>query len=233
MVAVSADPLQISDVTVILPVEEPVATAAVYTALLGPSDDGRSWAAGNGSIVLVDDGQLGPWAAFEVADADVAAALLARRGLPLAATAGHAVRAETVPAVGITANAGARPGAPMLDHIVFTTDTVDAAVALFAGRLGMDLRLARSFGDLTQVFLRTSSVVVEVLAGGDRAHPGVQLWGLAWRCGDLDAEHARLTAAGLSLSEVREGRKPGTRVATVREPALGTPTILLEQRPPQ
>ncbi|WP_454166130.1 hypothetical protein [Gordonia iterans] len=111
---------------------------------------------------------------------------------------------------------------------MFTAPSVDAAVALFAGRLGLDLRLERAFGGLTQMFFRTRSVIVEVLAGGEGA-PEFALWGLAWRCADLDAEHARLTGLGLTLSEVRAGRKPGTRVATVREPSLGTPTILIEQ----
>ena len=36
-------------------------------------------------------------------------------------------------------------------------------------------------------------------------------------------------AEGLDVSEVRPGRKPGTRVATVRERTLGTPTLLIEQ----
>ena len=39
----------------------------------------------------------------------------------------------------------------------------------------------------------------------------------------------RLVAGGVEVSEVRTGRKPGTRVATVRDRALGTPTLLIEQ----
>ncbi len=42
---------------------------------------------------------------------------------------------------------------------------------------------------------------------------------------------ARLRAAGVSLSELRKGRKPGTRVATVKSHCLGLPTLLLEPAP--
>ena len=43
-----------------------------------------------------------------------------------------------------------------------------------------------------------------------RAHDN--LWGLSWRVADIDATRARLLAAGVDVSEVRAGRKPGTRV---------------------
>ena len=36
-------------------------------------------------------------------------------------------------------------------------------------------------------------------------------------------------AAGLDVSEVRAGRKPGTRVLTLRDGTCGVPTLLLER----
>ncbi|MFC0315549.1 VOC family protein [Gordonia phosphorivorans] len=227
----AADPLRLSDVAVTVVVDDPAAAAAVYEILVGPVDPATGvWAAGNGSIAAAPAANSGPWAAFEAADVPAAAALLGRRGLPLVGE-GSVRRAEGVAAVGITNAAGARSGAALLDHVVYTAPSVDAAIALFAGRVGMDLRLVRQFGEVAQVFFRTASVVVEVLAGGETGGADFGLWGLAWRCPDLDREHARLSREGLALSEIRVGRKPGTRVATVREPALGTPTILLEQTP--
>lgn len=53
--------------------------------------------------------------------------------------------------------------------------------------------------------------------------------GLAWRSADIEATRERLVAGGVEVSEVRTGRKPGTRVATVRDRALGTPTLIIEQ----
>jgi hypothetical protein len=46
---------------------------------------------------------------------------------------------------------------------------------------------------------------------------------------DAEAARARLLAAGLDVSEVRAGRKPGTRVLTLRGGTCGVPTLLLER----
>jgi hypothetical protein len=50
-----------------------------------------------------------------------------------------------------------------------------------------------------------------------------QLLGLGWRVADIDA------TAGLDVSEVRAGRKPGTRVMTVRDGTCGVRTLMLER----
>ena len=55
-----------------------------------------------------------------------------------------------------------------------------------------------------------------------------RLWGLSWRVTDIDATRARLMAAGIDVSEVRTGRKPGTRVMTVRSGTCGVPTLLVQ-----
>jgi hypothetical protein len=63
----------------------------------------------------------------------------------------------------------------------------------------------------------------------DRARD--RLWGMSWRVADIDATRARLVAAGVSVSEVRNGRKPGTKVLTVRNSTCGIPTLLVERTP--
>ncbi|WP_024332693.1 VOC family protein [Gordonia hirsuta] len=238
----SPDPLSLTDVAITV-AAAPAASAELYTALLGAPVGPGHWAASNASVTVRGDDEPA-WAAFQVADLPGAAALLARRGRDVSGPdhAG-ARRLVSEPALGIVADAGASAGAPALDHVVFTAASVDAAVALFAGCLELNLRLIREFGELSQLFFRSGSTVVEVLAGqrgaavdtggsgDDQDRRTVGLWGVAWRCADLDSEHRRLTQAGLELSEIRTGRKPGTRVATIREHALGTPTILLEQAP--
>lgn len=231
MGAMVPDPLSLSEIALYVPSVEPVAAAAAYTVLLGPPATGSvCWAAGNGSVTIQEaDDPVPPWTAFRAADPVAAGNLLARRGRSVDEATR---RLASVAAIGITAETGARAGAPELDHVVFTAPSVDAAVALFGGCLGLDFRLVREFGPVTQVFFRTRSLVVEVLVGRDDPVPAeVALWGVAWRCADLDAEHARLGQAGLELSEIRPGRKPRTRVVTVREKSLGTPTLLIEQHP--
>jgi len=131
---------------------------------------------------------------------------------------------------------GATDVAPIegLDHVVITTEDSDRAAALYGARLGLDLALDRSHQDWGQLmFFRCGDLIVEVVrrpvAGGDSDHD--RLWGLSWRVADIDATRARLIAAGLDVSDVRNGRKPGTKVMTVRSGTCGIQTVLLERSP--
>jgi catechol 2,3-dioxygenase-like lactoylglutathione lyase family enzyme len=136
--------------------------------------------------------------------------------------------------------AGARPrsaatsASPVLglDHVVVSTEDPERAAALYGARLGLDMALDRSHQDWGQLmFFRCGDLIVEVVkrpvAGSDQTRD--KLWGLSWRVADIDATRARLLADGIDVSEVRKGRKPGTRVASVRNGACGIHTLLLER----
>ena len=119
-----------------------------------------------------------------------------------------------------------------LDHVVVSTEDPERAAALYGARLGLDMALDRSHQDWGQLmFFRCGDLIVEVvkrpLAGGDQTHD--KLWGLSWRVADIDATRARLVANGQDVSEVRIGRKPGTRVMSVRSGTCGIHTLLLER----
>ena len=119
-----------------------------------------------------------------------------------------------------------------LDHVVVSTEDSERAAALYGARLGLDMALDRSHQDWGQLmFFRCGDLIVEVVrrpvAGADLAHD--KLWGLSWRVADIDATRARLLADGIEVSEVRTGRKPGTRVMTVRSGTCGVQTLLLER----
>ena len=120
-----------------------------------------------------------------------------------------------------------------LDHVVIATADPERAAALYGARLGLDMALDRSHPDWGRLmFFRCGDLIVEVVqrpndATVDRAHD--RLWGLSWRVADIDATRARLLAAGIDVSEVRAGRKPGTRVMSVRNGTCGIHTLLLER----
>jgi catechol 2,3-dioxygenase-like lactoylglutathione lyase family enzyme len=118
-----------------------------------------------------------------------------------------------------------------MDHVVVSTPDPERAAALYGARLGLDMALDRSHPDWGRLmFFRCGDLVVEVSHRPGKPASGTQdkLRGICWRVADIDATHARLTAAGVDVSEVRTGRKPGTRVMTVRNGTCGVPTLLVQ-----
>jgi catechol 2,3-dioxygenase-like lactoylglutathione lyase family enzyme len=130
-----------------------------------------------------------------------------------------------------------------LDHAVVQSPEPEATRALYGDALGLRLALDREFPQwgARLLFFRVGGVTVEVAArladADDDAAPtpefaveGEQdrLWGLSYRVGNADAARARLADAGFDVSEVRTGRRPGTRVFSVRDGSLGIPTLMLE-----
>ena len=118
-----------------------------------------------------------------------------------------------------------------LDHVVIRTPNPDRAVALYAARLGLDFRLDRTSTEWGSrlLFFRCGDAVVEI--GADLKTPVSdapdRLSGLAWRVRDPDAARARVAGAGFDVSEVRQGRKPGTRVFTIRSGVVGAPSLII------
>ncbi len=228
-VSISTDPLSSSDVVLGIPVADMAASSDAYRILLGESAGPGVWVFGNGRVELSpEDAETA--VDFAVADLHESVRLLGRRGLAAVLRDESSYELEGVEPVGVTSRRGCGDG-PRVDHVVMYHHDVDAAVALYAGRLGMDLRLDRQIAEgVAQLFFRTSSVIVEVVAGASMAERH-RFGGVAWRVDDIEAEHKRLLGAGLDVSEVRVGRKPGTRVCTLRDRAFGTPTLLIEQLP--
>ncbi|KWV57957.1 glyoxalase [Bradyrhizobium macuxiense] len=121
-----------------------------------------------------------------------------------------------------------------MDHVVVSTADPERAAALFGARLGLDMALDRSHPDWGRLmFFRCGDLIVEVTHKPGKAEPDApdRLRGICWRVADIDATHARLVAAGVDVSEVRNGRKPGTKVMTVRSGTCGVPTLLVQPSP--
>jgi catechol 2,3-dioxygenase-like lactoylglutathione lyase family enzyme len=119
-----------------------------------------------------------------------------------------------------------------MDHVVVATGDPERAAALYGARLGLDMALDRSHPDWGRLmFFRCGDLIVEVTHRPGKAADASQdkLQGICWRVADIDATRARLSAAGVDVSEVRTGRKPGTRVMTVRNGTCGIPTLLVQR----
>ena len=126
------------------------------------------------------------------------------------------------------------PAVQAIDHLVVRTPDPDRAVALWRDRMGLRLAFDQTFPSrgLRLLFFRSGGVTFEFAASHppaeDRGGPDL-LWGVSYRVVDLDAHRARLLTAGLDVSAVRAGHKPGTRVVTVRSGTCSIPTLLLEE----
>lgn len=121
-----------------------------------------------------------------------------------------------------------------LDSLVLSTPNPDRAAALYGARLDLDMALDRTVPamDTRFLFFRCGTdLIVEII---HRLKSGVgqgpdQIWGLSWRTPDIAAAKERLRGAGLEVSDIKDGRKPGSRVATVKTGTFGVPTLLIQQ----
>jgi catechol 2,3-dioxygenase-like lactoylglutathione lyase family enzyme len=233
------------------------AAAQAYELLLGwrAARDGNGAALfqlGNVRVVLQarDGGSEGLSSlTFAVDDLDKARRLLAQRALP-AAEADGALQIERKAthrvSIALCRKTSASAPSPLaqseeaaavsgLDHVVIRSPNPERAVALYAGRLGLSLRLDRSepAWGARLIFFRCGDTIIEVahnLKAGVSDGPD-QLWGLSWRVPAIADAHARLKDAGVTVSDIRTGRRPGTQVFTVKSHTAGVPTLLIGTQP--
>jgi catechol 2,3-dioxygenase-like lactoylglutathione lyase family enzyme len=213
--------------------------------VIAPEGEGP---AGDRVRARLDAAGEGQWLiAFHADDFDADAKLCERRGLAVSERTERAVRFDPATTGGVqVALMNFPPIAPTakghvagLDHVVVRTANVDRAVANFGGRLGLDLRLDRANAawGARQLFFKAGEAIVEF--GASLKHPASpesfgapdSFGGLAWRVTDADAAQAAIAAAGFDVSEVRTGRKPGTKTFTVRDAPGGVPSIMIQQSP--
>jgi len=206
------------------------------------------------TLVDGDDGFAG--LAFEVANADEARRACERRALkPTAPVAfaeaglglreGHRVDLDVAATFGVPLSlveyaptppphAAARADGAVtgLDHLVIRTTHPNRAAALYGARLGLDMRLDRTEPKWGArfMFFRCGDLIVEVVhnLNEEPSDAPDKFWGLSWRVANAEAANARLKQSGFDVSEIRPGRKPGTRVFTVRDNTLGVPTLMIE-----
>ena len=221
-----------------------------YETLLGRQAENGRLRVGNVGLAIEDHASTAQLSSmvFATASLDKAARLLERRAMPgertgdrlvLSTAATHGVpialvERRAVPAASPLLKSSEAASIAALDHVVVRTPNPERAIALYAGRLGLDLRLDRgnpAWGSRL-LFFRCGDLVVEIahdLNKGVSDAPD-QLWGLSWRTPDVAKANDRLKKAGVEVSEPRDGRRPGTQVFTVLSHTANVPTIVIGGR---
>lgn len=120
-----------------------------------------------------------------------------------------------------------------LDHLVIDTPNVERAAATYGARMGLRLALERSSPEwkVHFLFFRVGSTTFEVVhrLGVDHNTDDLdQPFGFSWATKDLERTRERLASSGRNVSEIRVGRRPGSRVFTLRDRTCGIPTIFIE-----
>jgi catechol 2,3-dioxygenase-like lactoylglutathione lyase family enzyme len=218
-----------------------------YETLTGRRAEAGRLQLGNVGVVFEDHASTAHLArlVFATASLDKAAHLLERRAVPAERTGGRldlASDATHGTPIGLVERSGAPPSSPLgraseaaaiaaLDHVVVRTPNPERAIALYAGRLGLDLRLDRSnpAWGARLLFFRCGDLVVEIahdLKKGVSDAPD-ELWGLSWRTPDIARAHERLKKAGVEVTEPRDGRRPGSQVFTVKSHTANVPTLVI------
>lgn len=164
------------------------------------------------ALGLLDDGAMS--AAEQIGSRDA-------RGLELEIQRERRVDPTATTSAGITA----------VDHLVLQTGDADACIRLF-GEEGLGLRLALDqsvpeWGG-RMLFFRCGKMTLEVIHKLEEPAEHDFFWGITYLCENLESSLLYLDKVGVDHSPARTGRKPGSRVATVKSHTLGLPTLLIE-----
>ena len=77
------------------------------------------------------------------------------------------------------------------------------------------------------LFFRAGKLTLEVIERSEEPPAEDFFWGITYLVEDLGKTLEALDSRGVAHSGDRLGRKPGTRVATVKSHTLGIPTLLI------
>ena len=117
-----------------------------------------------------------------------------------------------------------------LDHVVINTNDPDGLISLYRDTYGIRLALDQTVEKWggRMLFFRLNHTTLEVIGKEDSKEPQDSLWGLAWVVKDIKVIYDRLISEGVEVTEVKEGRKPNTLVATVKSHTCNIPTLLIQ-----
>ena len=117
-----------------------------------------------------------------------------------------------------------------LDHVVINTNDPEGLISLYRDTYGIRLALDQTVEKWggRMLFFRLNHTTLEIIGKEDGKEPQDSLWGLAWVVKDIKVTYDRLISEGVEVTEVKEGRKPNTLVATVKSHTCNIPTLLIQ-----
>jgi len=117
-----------------------------------------------------------------------------------------------------------------LDHVVINTNDPEGLISLYRDTYGIRLALDQTVEKWggRMLFFRLNHTTLEIIGKEDGKEPQDSLWGLAWVVKDIKITYNRLISEGVEVTEVKEGRKPNTLVATVKSHTCNIPTLLIQ-----
>ena len=117
-----------------------------------------------------------------------------------------------------------------MDHVVLNSNDPDGLIDLYKKKYGIKLALdqfVEKWGG-RMLFFRTNHTTIEAIGIKKDGSPEDSLWGLAWTTKNIKKTHKRLLDAGINITDIKDGRKPNTLVATIKSHCSNVPTLLIE-----
>ena len=117
-----------------------------------------------------------------------------------------------------------------LDHVVITTNDADGFIEIY--RDIFDIRLALDkvieHWNTRMLFFRLNETTIEVVAKEHNNKNPDELWGLAWEVESIAKTRKRLINEGVKITEIKDGIKENTLVATIKSHTYDVPTLLIQ-----
>lgn len=137
------------------------------------------------------------------------------RGVP-AFVIEHRSPADALPKAPSTSPEGTAVHA--VDHVVVASSHMAESLRLWHQTLGLDLRLTLDRNGRSLHFLLMGQAILELVGETEPAQPGEHdtFGGIAFRVKDVPATVERLRAAGVEISDARDGNAPNTVVADLK-----------------
>ena len=118
-----------------------------------------------------------------------------------------------------------------LDHVVINTNDADGFINIYKNIFNIRLALDKviEHWNTRILFFRLNKTTIEVVEQNHKEVEPDKLWGLAWGVKSIKDTHARLIKEGVEVTEIKQGIKEDTLVATIKSHTNNVPTLLIEQ----